>query len=189
MQIIDFRYITKNDSFDDSYQHWSRKYEYPTVSSRIRDLIGDTSNPKIHNTSWGFDLENHQKFKNALETEYGIFAVTNSDILFRNILNTCIRDITKKPLPEYVNYYDLVLNISALEEIPGNHLDYFDNLMEQVKVGGHLILTFDLPGFQLTEFENKMETKMSSINYSNRIIGTGEPWFAGLSVGLLIIQK
>ena len=95
MEIIDFRYITKNDDFDDTYPHWSRKWEYPTVLSIIKNL--PITNPRIHNSSWGFDVEHHQRFKNELEKEFGIFAVTNSDILYREIPNSCIHDITQEP--------------------------------------------------------------------------------------------
>jgi hypothetical protein len=52
MKIIDFRYISKNDEYDDTYPHWSRKWEYPTVFSIIKSLEGEfNNNPKIHNSS------------------------------------------------------------------------------------------------------------------------------------------
>ena len=88
----------------------------------------------------------------------------------------------------YFLTFDL-LNISALEEIPGDHLNHFKNLLSQVKESGYLILTFDLPGLQLDKIENYLGQEISHENYHNRIIGSGAPWFDGLNVGLLVIQK
>lgn len=186
MKIIDFRYITKNDEFDDTYPHWSRKWEYPTILSIIKNL--PITNPRIHNSSWGFDVEHHQRFKNELEKEFGISAVTNSDILYREIPNSCIHDITKTPDDNFKKSFDIVLNISALEEIPGDHLNYLKNLLSQVKDGGYLILTFDLPGLQLSKIENYLGQEISHYKFHDRIIGSGAPWFDGLNVGLLIIK-
>jgi hypothetical protein len=187
MKVIDFRYMTKTDPYDDSYPHWSRKWEYPTVLSLIKNL--PITNPKIHNSSWGFDVEHHQRFKRELEFEFGIWSVTNSDILYRGIPNTCIHDITQEPNNIFKNAFDVVLNVSALEEIPGDHLTYLNNLLAQVKEGGYLIMTFDLPGLQLEKIQDFLRTEMSKIDYENRIIGSGAPWFDGLTVGLLVIQK
>jgi SAM-dependent methyltransferase len=188
MKIIDFRYITKNDQFDDSYPHWSRKYEYPTLSG-ILDTLELPVNPKIHNSSWGFDIEHHQRFKTELEKEYGIFSVTNSDILYRGINNTCIHDITQEPNDNFKNSFDVVLNVSALEEIPGDHVKYLSNLLKQVKIGGYLVITFDIPGLDLEKVEEFVGQEISHINYHDRIIGSGAPWFDGLTVGLLVIRK
>jgi len=188
MKILDFRYITKNDKFDDTYPHWSRKYEYPTVLDILNNLDLPV-NLKIHNSSWGFDIEHHQRFKNTLETEFGIFVVTNSDILYRGIQNTCIHDITKEPNDNFEESFDVVLNISALEEIPGDHLTYLCNLLKQVKSGGYLIITFDIPGMQIDKIEEFLGQDISHKDYHNRIIGSGAPWFDGLNVGLLVIQK
>jgi len=187
MKIIDFRYITKDDNFDGIYPHWSRKWEYSTVLSIIKNL--PMTNPKIHNSSWGFDVEHHQRFKNELEKEFGVWNVTNSDILYRDIPNSCVHDITQEPNDNFKNEFDIVLNISALEEIPGDHLNHFKNLLSQVKESGYLILTFDLPGLQLDKIENYLGQEISHEKYHNRIIGSGAPWFDGLNVGLLVIQK
>lgn len=192
MKVIDFRYITKNDDFDDTYPHWSRKYEYPTILSIIDNLIYDGNlgiNPTIHNSSWGFDVEHHQRFKNNLETKYGVFSVTNSDILYREIPNSCVHDITQEPNEKFKEAFDVVLNVSALEEIPGDHIKYLSNLLQQVEPGGFLIITFDLPGLQLNKIEEFLGQDISHKDYHDRIIGSGAPWFDGLSVGLLVIQK
>ena len=187
MKVIDFRFIIKTDAFDDSYPHWSRKYEYPTISSIIKEL--SLSNPKIHNSSWGFDVEHHQKFKDHLEMEYGVSSVINSDILYRGVPNTCVHDITKEPNDYFKERFDIVLNVSALEEIPGDHVRYLNNLLSQVRTGGYVIITFDLPGLQLEKIECFVGSEISHEKYHDRIIGSGAPWFDGLNVGLLVIQK
>ena len=187
MKVIDFRFIIKTDAFDDSYPHWSRKWEYPTISSIIKNL--SLSNPKIHNSSWGFDVEHHQKFKDHLEMEYGVSSVINSDILYRGVPNTCVHDITKEPNDYFKERFDIVLNVSALEEIPGDHVRYLNNLLSQVRTGGYLIITFDLPGLQLDKIQEFVGSEISNEHYHNRIIGSGAPWFDGLNVGLLVIQK
>ena len=188
MKVINFRFINKTDSFDDSYPHWSRKWEYPTVASILKELYPAT-NPKIHNSSWGFDIEHHQKFKDQLEMTYGVSSVINSDILYRGISNTCVYDITKEPNDYFKEQFDVVLNVSALEEIPGDHVRYLNNLLSQVRSGGYLIITFDLPGLQLEKIESFVGSEISHENYHDRIIGSGAPWFDGLNVGLLVIQK
>jgi SAM-dependent methyltransferase len=188
MKILDFRYITKNDKFDDTYPHWSRKYEYPTVLDILNNLDLPV-NLKIHNSSWGFDIEHHQRFKSRLEKEYGVFSVTNSDIIYSGFTNTCVHDITKEPNDNFKESFDLVLNVSALEEIPGDHVLYLSNLLEQVKPGGYLIITFDLPGLQIENIQQFLNTEISKENYEDRIIGSGAPCIEGLNVGLLIICK
>ena len=190
MKIVNFRYITKNDEFDDTYPHWSRKWEYPTVFSIIKSLESEfNNNPKIHNSSWGFDVEHHQRFKGVLEKEFSAYNITNSDILYREIPNTCIHDITQPPNDAFKESFDIVLNVSALEEIPGDHLLYLQNLLEQVKPNGYLIITFDLPGLQLEKIEDFFRIRLSQKNYDNRIVGSGAPWFDGLNVGLLVVKK
>lgn len=188
MKIIDFRYVNKNDVFDDTYPHWSRKYEYPTLLNILNNLELP-NNPKIHNSSWGFDLEHHQRFKNELEKKFGRENVTNSDILYRGIDNTCIHDITKEPDDNFKESFDVILNVSALEEIPGNHVHHLSNLIKQVKKDGYVIITFDIPGLQLNNVEDYLRQKISYKNYENIIIGSGKPWFDGLNVGILIIKK
>lgn len=187
MRIIDFRYITKHDEWDNTYPHWSRKWEYPTVFSIIKNL--PINNPIIHNSSWGFDVDHHQRFKRELEYEFGVSFVTNSDILYREIPNTCIHDITQEPNENFKEAFDCVLNVSALEEIPGDHVSHLKNLLSQVKSHGYLVITFDLPGLQLDKIQEFLGKEISHEGYDDRIIGSGAPWFDGLTVGLLVIQK
>lgn len=192
MEILEFRYITKNDIFNDSYGHWSRKYEYDTVIDYIKKY--HTEGSKIHNTSWGCSHHNwfdtcHLPFKEKLDNEFSSDNVTHSDIFPSNLPGTVIYDITKPPNEDFESKFDIVVNISALEEIPGNHIEYLNNLFYNLKDGGYLIVTFDLPGFQLEDLEESLETKISMEGYDERIVGYGGPVYNNLNVGLLIVKN
>ena len=188
MKILDFRYITKLDPFDDTYPHWSRKYEYPTVISEIKKRVGEFKDPpKIHNTSWGFDIEHHTKFKNDLEREFFPHNVTNSDIIYNAVPNTCYHDITVPPNENFKEAFDFVLNVSALEEIAGDHDYYLNNLYEQVRPGGYLICTFDFPGLRLVD-QDKL---ISQENIQYKIWADARQWGSvpELNVLLFVAQK
>lgn len=190
MKIIEFRYITILDKFDDTYPHWSRKYEYPTILEYINNIQNNFKHPLIvHNTCWGFDVEHHQRFKNELETLLMPYNVTNSDVIHIGIPNSCVYDITKEPNVNFKESFDVVLNVSALEEIPGDHVSHFQNLYKQVRPNGYLIITFDLPGFKLKDMEIFLGKEISKQNFEQRIVGCGAPCIDGLNVGLLIVRK
>lgn len=189
MNILEFRYLTKSDLFDDSYPHWSRKYEYPTVLEEIKKRASEFGgSPKIHNSSWGVDEEHHQKFKNLLEADFGVVNVTNSDIVFNGIPNTCYHDITQTPNENFKEDFDIVLNISAIEEIPGDHDRFIINLYDQVKPGGYLICTFDYPGLRLEKFEEIFTKKGEE---DKICLSNFEFWYGpgDLNVLLFIAQK
>ena len=185
MEPIEFRYITKSDEFDDSYSHWSRKYEYPTVINILKNLFMDGT-PKIHNTAWGY-TETHIKFKNELEMIFGENNVINSDIRESNVKNTCYYDI-KKLSTDFADKFDCVLNISTLEHLEGGHGLYLKNLYNQVKSGGYLILTFDLPGLQLAVIEDMINKSLAG-GSNGRITGGIDSWDPTLNVGLLVLHK
>lgn len=192
MEILEFRYITKNDCFNESYVHWSRQYEYDTVISYIQKYYN--KGYKIHNTSWGCSQHNwyndcHLPFKEKLDNLFGTENVVHSDIQSSNLPGTTIYDITKEPNNEFKSKFDIVLNISALEEIPGNHIEYLNNLFLNLRDNGYLIVTFDLPGFQLHELENSLGVEISKEGYNERIIGHGGSSYDNLNVGLLVVKN
>lgn len=193
MEILEFRYLTKNDIFNESYVHWSRQYEYDTVIDYIQKYKG-FKKFKIHNTCWGFSEHNwyndcHLAFKEKLDRLFGSENVLHSDIFPSNLSGTAVYDVTKEPTDDLKSKFDVVLNISALEEIPGNHIEYLNNLFLNLKEGGYLIVTFDLPGFQISDLEESLNIKMSKESYDNRIIGHGGFPYDNLNVGLLIARK
>lgn len=156
MKVIDFRYVTTDDIYDEYYNDgyaWSRVYEYPLVLNTIKKYYNDNS--LIHNSSWGFEGV-HVKFKDMLDQHYN---VQHSDIRQSTLKNTFIYDITKNDF-NLKEKFDIVVNISTLEEVSADHISVFNNLYDQVKIGGYFICTFDLPGLQLESFEKLFQRKI-----------------------------
>jgi hypothetical protein len=114
----------------------------------------------IHNSSWGFGGV-HIAFKEDLESSFE--SVVNSDILHSDEPNTAVLDITAQPPEEYINKFDVVINVSTVEEVDADHLEIIKNLLMQVRVGGYLIITFDLPGMQLRKLERLFNISISVI--------------------------
>jgi hypothetical protein len=82
--------------------------------------------------------------------------VLHTDIRKSSLKGTAIYDITKSAPSSYISAFDVVINISTVEEVGYDHVQIYKNLLEQVKPGGLLILTFDLPGLQLNSLEEEL---------------------------------
>ena len=95
----------------------------------------------IHNSSWGF-AGCHVLFKEKLDELFK--TVYHSDIIKSDLKNTFVYDITKTPKKEEIDKYDILLNVSTLEDVNYNHIDIFNNLLLQLKKGGIFIATYDL---------------------------------------------
>ena len=145
--VEEFRFLKTDDVYDEKYNWWSRIYEYPYVLNKL-NLLGANNDSKIHNTSWGFE-GCHVTFKNDLDLLYN--NVIHSDIKESNLPKTMFYDITKKIEEKYVNYFDFVVNVSTVEEVNYPNNLVIDNLLEQVKIGGFLIITFD---YKINDFSN-----------------------------------
>jgi len=191
MELLEFRKLNLTDEYSDKYNDgfaWSRVYEYPLVLNLLKKYYGDNKDILIHNSSWGFDGI-HVLFKNDLDSIYK--NTTHSDIKASNLKNTIVYDITKPPPDELKNKFDVVFNISTLEEVNFDHLQSFNNLLAQVKDGGLLIITFDFPGLQLEKFEtlfnDKLKISENDLNGSNSKL-VNNNW-GHLSCGLMIIKK
>ena len=205
MEVLEFRKITTDDFYDDFYNDgyaWSRVYEYPLVINEIKKYYIDGCT--IHNTSWGFDGI-HILFKEKLEELFG--EVRHSDILESSLVNTFIYDITKPPAMEEVGKYDIVINVSTLEEVRFDHLRVFQNLFDQVKTGGVFIATFDLLAsdlslikslflrkkrvLQLVKFEKLFSRQISTsgnpLNGENSQLKNSRNRF--LNCGIMVLRK
>ena len=91
------------------------------------------------------------------------------------------------------------MNVSTVEEVNFSHVNIINNLLDQVKVGGYLIITFDYNNkntkgygsIQLEEVEKCFNIKLEDDN--NKISGlnseTIEIRNKLLNCGVLIIQK
>lgn len=190
LKVLEFRKITTSDVFDDFYNDgyaWSRIYEYPAVISRIKTLTPDYSNVKIHNSSWGFEGV-HVKFKDKLDLLSN--NCLHSDIKSSKLDKTTIYDIKQPPPKNMQNMFDIVVNISTLEEVGGDHIEILYNLVSQVKTGGYFIGTFDLPGLQLEKFENLFKKQIlidgTPVNGENSHLPNLKS--KNLNVGIMTLQ-
>lgn len=187
MEILEFRKIRLSDRYDKKYGAWSRIYEYPLVLDKIKEH-NNVDNPKIHNTSWGFE-GCHVTFKNDVDDLY--IESYHSDIKPSTLPKTGVWDLTKEPNEEFVNNYDVVLNVSTMEEVKFNHITIFNNMLKQVKDGGILVCTFDLPGLQLEKFEGLFKQKIERFDdeLDGSVSVTPNNKYEHLSCGLLVIRK
>lgn len=193
MKVLEFKFISIEDNTDKKFEQagaWSRIYEYPAVLECI-DKYCKSKEPKIHNTSWGFEGV-HVTFKTELERRYGVANVKNSDIKHSGYANTSIYNITQKPPEEEVSKYDVVLNISTVEEVENfSHVEIFNNLYNQVKDDGILVITFDYPGLDLGSVEDhlglKIKDNKEKLNGSNSVVENNI--YSHLNCGLICAQK
>lgn len=152
------------------------------------DQLGANSASHVHNTCWGYQGE-HVEFKEILDRSY---RTTNSDLQPSSLPNTWVWDVTKKSPAEWNGEFDFCINISSIEEVYyASHLQILKNLIEQLKHGGYLIITFDYPGMQLRALESFLGQRIES--GSCPITGSNSaqpmPAFHHLKVGFLVIQK
>lgn len=157
-----FSFFSSEDNFDFNFSHeicWSRIYEYPFVLNEIDSYSkrSKLSNLKIHNASWGF-RDIHIVFKTWLDIFYP--NTTHSDLKKSTLLNTTVWDITSPPSEAMRECFDVVINISRLEEVSGSHPQVLFNHIDQLKIGGIFICTFDVPGLQLEIIEDALSEKI-----------------------------
>jgi len=198
-RILEFRTLNRNDNYNVKWKEWSRIYEYEWVLNSLKKL-NINKNAFIHNSSWGFEGV-HIDFKNELEKEY--HNTIHTDIKISDLSNTYIYDITKKPDEMLLNKFDVVINISTIEEVGFDNISIFNNLIEQVKTNGYFIITFDLlnndlknsgkknGAIYLEDIEKYLNFKLDIDN--NRITGINSEiinkTYPDLSCGVLILQK
>jgi SAM-dependent methyltransferase len=190
MKLIEFRLINLDDNYVDKFNDgsaWSRVYEYPLVLSKLIEL-GATKDSIIHNSCWGYD-DVHIRFKNELDIHYE--NTVHSDVRQSNLEKTFLYNITSDS-PEFLkNKFDFVINISTVEEVNFNHFKIIQNLYDQLKVGGHLIITFDYPGLDLNLIEKSLNCSLKT--FHNNLNGRNSKLqnlnYSHLSCGLLIIKK
>lgn len=135
------------------WKAWSRIYEYEWVLNSLKKL-NINKNAFIHNSSWGFEGV-HIDFKNELDKQY--HNTIHTDIKISDLPNTYIYDITKKPDEMLLNKFDVVVNISTIEEVAFDNISIFNNLIAQIKTNGYFIISFDLLHNDLKNSKKKME--------------------------------
>lgn len=157
MKLKKFKFFSPSDIYDLKFQHeicWSRVYEYPFVLNEIKEH--GIPNPKIHNASWGF-RDIHLVFKTYLDIFYK--DVVHSDIKPSTLYNTEYWNIKEES--KYSNHFDIIINVSTVEEVKYDHAEIIKNHLNQLNDGGIFILTFDYPGFQLENVENFFQQKIN----------------------------
>jgi len=187
LSVLEFRKIRASDRFEAKYDAWSRIYEYPLVLDKITQYSAGTD-ISIHNSSWGFETC-HIEFKQALEDKFK--HVINSDLLPSQVPNTEVWDITAEPPAAYVDNFDVVLNVSTVEEVDADHLLIIKNLLDQIKPGGLLIITFDLPGMQLGKLERVLSAQLQEFDDNLNGANSEHPnqKYNNLNCGLLVLRK
>jgi hypothetical protein len=191
MKVIEFRYLNNTDSYDKkineyvSLAAWSRPYEY----SFVLDVIEreNSKNIKVHNTSWGF-ADVHDILRKQLNS---LYECVHSDIRSSNHPKTKVWNIKDPPSNEELNFYDVVVNVSTVEEVEGNHVEILKNLLSMVKPNGILIVTMDVPGAQIYEISNWLEQNVKEtgqkLNGSNSSLPNMN--YSNLNVVALVVRK
>lgn len=143
MRVEDFALFAVDDPLDLAFDCaicWSRIYEYPYVISHLKG--------RVHNTSWGYEGI-HVVFRDWIDSHY--------DTVHSDLRGPEVWDITTPPREEWLGAFDTVLSISTLEEVAEDHWRIIEEgFLPQVKPGGRVVVTFDLPGFQLNAVEETL---------------------------------
>ena len=150
-EIARFGYLDPNEPYDMQWKAWSRIYEWHLALERAKALKPQT----IHNTSAGLHYEAigllHGQFARELDK---VAKTTHSDI--EPYSGQVYYDITKP----YDGKFDLVLNISTIEHLPPHmNVLIIGNMLNQLQVGGSLIITCDYPNIDLGRIENFVGVK------------------------------
>lgn len=198
-ELIEFRKFRKSDLYDNEYKDgyaWSRLYEYKYVFDKLKELGNENS--LIHNTSWGF-AGIHILFKKKLDSFFT--KTVHSDIIASDFDNTFIYDITKSPTKEHITKYDFVVNVSTVEEIDFDHIKILNNLFKQIKLGGYLIVTFDIiqnysgiGSLNLNHIERALNEKIKSYEdnlsqFNSELINHNINNGIELNCGILVVKK
>ena len=213
-KIIDSGYLKNTDSVDLKYTEWSRAYEYPHIMNFLTNNFSEKS-IEIHNTCCGGHHPDHVNFLKDLEANEN-WNILNSD-LNNYAYEGYIKNDLKSPFEFYditqphSKQFDVVINVSTLEEIPDiDYTDYFENCYNQLKRGGYLLITCDVPPADLYDlfdglnifngtyydFHKIINKPKNYLNYNNTMVenppcpfGINSPLNNSCSVYYLILQK
>lgn len=153
-----FSYFSADDPYDLRFGHetcWSRIYEYPFALAEIESL--GLPNPRVHNACWGH-ADIHLVFKTWLDVRYP--ETFHSDIRPSTLHATARWDVTLPPAEALQRRFDVVLNVSTLQEIEADHIQVLKNHLVQVRSGGRFIATFGVPGLDLERVEHFVGEKI-----------------------------
>lgn len=186
MKIKEFKFLTTEDKNELLYDNWSRTYEYPFVLDSIKSYGNNVE--KVHNTSWGW-YGVHVTFKETLDSIYP--NCIHSDIKQSDLDKTKIWNITNLPEKNDIDFYDVVINVSTVEEVNYDHVTILENLFSMVRPGGILVVTMDVPGAQLDKITKWLgeEPKQSDKRITGNNSVLPNPRYGHLSVVGLVLEK
>ena len=178
-----FRLFAPGDPCDLEFGNWSRIHEYPAVLNEL-GAIHKRGRLRVHNTAAGGEFVCHRQFMEALRA----YDTLHTDLVVRD--GVCFYDI-REPAPEWDRAFDAVVCISTLEHLlPDEQRRALENLARQVRAGGRLVITFDLPGADLGLLERiagcRITRQAVPLNGSNSRLPN--PRFTDLNVGLLSLS-
>lgn len=186
MKINQFRFLNNAEAFlNPIFRNWSRCYEW----GYVLDVLSAQKDISVHNTSCG-GCEIHKQFSSALDATGN--KIYNTDVcttdLTSTLSNFSIYNLTEKN----ANLYDMVLCISTLEHMTINEQRLaFDNLLDQTKDGGRLIITLDYPDANLEQIESLLGRKCLDCN--TRLNGNNSYYrdstYSHLNIVLIDITK
>ena len=148
MRVNQFRFLTKDDRYDNT-PNWSRCYEWCYALTALRE---DPTLVRVHNTCCGPELI-HKFFHDRLVATGR--EITNSDFVTTPINQTFSRYHEYNILEPKEASFDCVLCISTLEELKDEEKISlaFNNLLNQTREGGRLIITCDYPDVSVSLLE------------------------------------
>lgn len=164
-----YRFLNHNELYDITppyNKHWSRPYEYELIINRIkqyREENPDIKNMVVHNTACGTTGVRLSDIFFAFKKHLTLY---NWDVIHSDI-KEC-EDIIKYDITQpfmYKEFFDVVINISVIEHLPETHqLVALQNLYEQVKPGGLLLVTLDFPTVNLKIIDEFTKAHIAPFN-------------------------
>lgn len=216
IKVVDFRFASVDDRVGDEFGEaklWSRPYEYQYILDKLDELV--PKGEKIHNTACGYGpycIELRKKLQSSYSCIHSEIDFNDEGKGYSNF--DYYYDVTTTD-PFFTNSQSAVLNISTLEHVDYNDRldktvaemanDYWGepkdqeyvviksikNLLDQLKSGGYLLLTFDYPRVKLDVLEEYLQAECevpeNLLNGSNSKFPNHD--YSDLNVVYLILQK
>ncbi len=158
MRVNEFRFMSRSDAYYPQVMNWSRRYEWLWAINKMQE---QPSLVTIHNTTCGH-TEIHKQFADMLDTfcKWNNKVVCNSDLIEQNLNSNFTKFFVYDVTKEHPEKYDVVLCISAIEELaPAGQIAALNNLYQQVNKGGRLLITSDYPTVDLAQLEEHVKHK------------------------------
>lgn len=187
-EIKEYRYVKTDDPNSLVYNWHSRCYEYPTAINAVK---AKGSYGLIHNVGCGSG-EDQIYFRKILEEKYGPGKVIHSDIIDMNGEYPTTYYNLIYGNKDFSNKFDIIFCISILEHIePEDRKKCIDNLVDMLKVGGLLAITFDIVKENTDWIDDIVGIKINNSGHLfNGINGVRvNPKYQYYKLGLLVMER